>query len=69
MKEFFALLILIAGLAGGITLLVVKSIDGNEIHECRKWQEMAAQYQGFYLVQWQADQCSYHNIIINAPVK
>lgn len=45
------------------------SIDKKEINECRKWQEYSAQYSGFYLVQWQADQCKAHEIIINAPVK
>lgn len=45
------------------------SMNRSEKVECRKWQEDAAKYQGFYIVQWQADQCKAHDIIINAPVK
>lgn len=55
-----------------ISILLFIGIYGSrksEIAECKKWQEMSAQFEGFYLVQWQADQCEARNIIINAPVK
>lgn len=45
------------------------SIDRVEKYECQRWQEEAAKYQGFYLVQWQADQCKFHGIKVNAPIK
>lgn len=41
----------------------------GEIVECKKWQSEAAQYSGFYLTKWEAEQCVAHNIIINAPIK
>ncbi len=46
-----------------------RAFDTTEKNECRKWQEYSAQYTGFYLVQWQKDQCDAHEIIINSPVK
>lgn len=41
----------------------------NEIVECRKWQEMASKYEGFYLVQWQRDQCDFRGVVVNAITK
>lgn len=57
-------------IAVGLLLSLVKTaVDKEEIGECQSWQEQAAQYQGFYVVQWQADQCAAHGITINAPIK
>lgn len=53
---------MISGLQNGMA--------SEEVTECRKWQEQAAEYApSFYIVQWQADQCKAHDITINAPVK
>lgn len=52
-----------------IGLVIESGINKGEIVECNKWQEHAAMYEGFYLVQWQKDQCDAHQITINAPVK
>lgn len=72
MKDVITAIALFLGIVLLIGLLgwVGKSgLDQNEVVQCRQWQEQSAQYAGFYLVQWQADQCKAHNIIINAPVK
>ncbi len=69
MKDLFFGFLVTSALIGGFIFLLIKNVDLNERTECRKWQEQAAMYEGFYLVQWQADQCAAHNILVNAPVK
>ncbi len=69
MKEYIFLGIASVIMISLISWLLVAAISGGEISECNLWQEDAAKYQGFYLVQWQADQCAAHDIKINAPVK
>ena len=61
------ILILISFCAIGIVSFVY--LNAVEIEECRKWQEYAVKFEGFYLVAWQAEQCQAHNIIIDAPIK
>lgn len=71
-EGFFWSLVIIMG-SFFIIYVFVSSIsdamDKDEINECRQWQEYAAQFDGFYLVQWQKDQCDAHSVIINAPVR
>lgn len=50
-------------------LLLSLSLSRNEVYECNQWQGWSKQFDGFYLTQWQADQCAAHGISINAPVK
>jgi hypothetical protein len=38
------------------------AINIAELHECLVWQAQAKQYPLFYLTDWQADQCTAHNI-------
>jgi len=47
----------------------VYSIGNSESLECSKWKDQAGQYPGYYITQWQADQCSAHKVEINAPIK
>jgi len=65
--------LVVLGIVFGILYIIAQGInagiDKDEIRECKKWQEYSAQYQGFYIVQWQKDQCDAHQITINAPVK
>lgn len=69
MKENFLIGSLIVVLVSALILVLVAGTNNSEKAECKKWQEYAAQYEGFYLVQWQADQCKAHSIQINAPIK
>lgn len=69
MKDFLIGSLIFISCLSFVIWLAIKSVDRDEIIECRKWQEYSAQYSGFYLVKWQADQCAAHNIIINSPVK
>ncbi len=43
-------------------------MDKTEISECLKWQKEANKIKGYYLLEWQKEQCDYHNIQVNAPV-
>ncbi len=60
---------------GGIALIVsvaflgIKALDGKEQSECRTWADEATKYPGFYLTNWQSEQCSRWKIEISAPIK
>ena len=44
-------------------------INKQEAVECNEWAMQATQFKGYYITQWQADQCADHHITVNAPVK
>ncbi len=69
MKDSIIGIVVVAGTIGFLIWSINSSIEKGEIVQCRKWQEQSAQFNDFYLVKWQADQCASHNITINAPVK
>lgn len=50
-------------------LLMWHAMNRQEVVECNEWQKQAQEYDQFFLVQWQADQCRAHGIIINAPIR
>lgn len=52
-----------------LAALLLMGFKKEEQVSCYKWQEQAGQYSGFYLLQWQKDQCDAHGIEINAPVQ
>lgn len=55
-----------------ITLMICGAIEGvkrQEIKECNQWQEQADTYPGFYLLDWQKEQCQAHGIEINFTFK
>lgn len=68
MKATGIVLAITAGTAALAFLLNV-GFNRSEIVECNQWAEQAHEYAGFYLTQWQKDQCDAHGIDINAPVK
>lgn len=41
----------------------------QESVECYKWAEQAETYAGYYLNEWQAQQCHDNGIKVNAPVR
>lgn len=67
MEKIIYALIFVAVICGGM-LTVTKAIDAQEQVDCLKWAQQAMQYDQFYLLQWQADQCSHWDIEVNAPV-
>lgn len=58
-------LLLLVALVGAL----VYSLKINEKIECEKWKSQASEYQGFFLTQWQFDQCVANDIEIQAPVR
>lgn len=64
-----------------ITIIVLIAIIGafimwqglnkSEVIECNKWANQAEEYRtsGFYILQWQSDQCAAHHITINAQIQ
>jgi len=61
-------IILIVVLFVGLGALVVDGWNRNEIVECITWQNQAKEYSGFFLTEWQYQQCKAHNIYIGALV-
>ncbi|MDE2102573.1 MAG: hypothetical protein KGL39_35325 [Patescibacteria group bacterium] len=58
----------IAIVLGLISLLNI-GLSRQEEAECYQWQNQAKHYAGFYLTQWQSEQCLAHGISIDAPIK
>lgn len=69
MKGKILLTLALAALVILLGWAVDRSIDKSEIVECEKLRTQSQNYTGFYLLQWQMEQCQAHNININAPVK
>lgn len=55
-------------LIASFILLWVYAIGRSEIVECLNWNNQASAYSGFYLTEWQYNQCESHNIFIDARV-
>lgn len=68
MKKATTIIIVIATTVAIFACLKV-GLDRNEAVECDKWLAQSAEYDGFYLLQWQKNQCTARGIFINAPVK
>lgn len=52
-----------------VAFVFSKAFDRVEKVECMKWQSQASEFVGFYLTKAQAEQCTHHNIIVNAEVR
>jgi len=62
----------VIGIAIGVALMLAFMqivIQRQEVYECTKWAGYAEEYPGFYLVEWQSQQCEYRGIQINAPTQ
>lgn len=66
-----AILFLLIGLSLGVLGIIgiFQGTSSQEVVECNEWQQQAKEYPAFFLAKWQNEQCLYHGIIINAPVK
>lgn len=60
--------VVVVMIIGALFLGVFLGANSSEIAECKQWQEYAAKYQGFYLVNWQKEQCEAQGVEVNAPV-
>lgn len=62
-------IVLASVLVLGSLVAVNAGLNKSEVVECNQWKAQAVEFKGFYLTQWQADQCAAHNIEINAVIK
>lgn len=69
MKEAIITTAVFIALAAGLVTAILVGTSRSENAECIKWSQEADAYPGFFLAQWQFDQCSAHGIKIDAPVK
>lgn len=44
-------------------------LDRQAKADCETWRNQANEFEGFYLTQWQKDQCDAVGVEVNAPVK
>ena len=49
--------------------LIAYGAEKSEINECKTWQKESSELKDYYLVGWQKEQCDFHGVEINAPVK
>lgn len=68
LKGFFFFFFVLA-IAIGFVFVLRVGLDRQDQADCYKWQAQAKEYPGFYLTKYQADQCRYWNIQVDAPVK
>lgn len=69
MKEKIIIIIVVILAVIGTGMVVMVAVDISEENECKEWTLEANRLKDYYFTQWQADQCSAHNITINAPIK
>lgn len=64
-----ATIITIATAVAVFAFLAIVGEGRQEAVECNTWKAQAAEFDQFYLLKWQKEQCDAHGIIINAEVK
>ena len=69
MKEAIITTVVFIALTAAIVTAILVGTSRSEIVECNKWSQEADAYPGYFLAQWQKDQCDANGVIINAPVK
>ena len=47
-----------------ISLITIKGIEKQEIHECEIWAKQSNEFRGWYSTDWQKEQCLNYNIIL-----
>lgn len=67
--EIGVMILVVTVLTAAIVTSIVVGTGRSEAAECVKWSQEADARPGFYLAQWQKDQCDAHSIFISAPVK
>jgi len=71
MKTIITVVSTVLVIIGGVWLLVLfakAAVESYETKECKQWAEDAEKYPGYYLTQWQADQCEARGVKVNAPI-
>lgn len=68
MKEAIITTAVFIALTAAIVTAILVGTSKSEIVECNKWSQEADAYPGYFLAQWQDDQCRANGIIISVPV-
>jgi len=45
-----------------MSLIFIKGIEKQELHECEIWEKQSKEFRGWYSTSWQKEQCSYYEI-------
>jgi len=45
-----------------MSLIFIKGIEKQELHECEIWEKQSKEFRGWYSTDWQKDQCSHYKI-------
>ena len=61
MKKLLFLLLVIVYFFVFLAILEM-GIEKQEKFECYQWQKQAKEFPGFYLTEWQREQCEHYNI-------
>lgn len=65
--------IMITALTGLLIFVAIavlpKGWDKKAMVDCNNWKAQSAQYENFFLAEWQDMQCKALGIVIDAPVK
>lgn len=69
MKEAIIVTVVTIALATTLVVAILYGTSRSEVVECEKWSQEADAYPGYFLAQWQKDQCDAHGVIISSPVK
>lgn len=57
-------------MTAGVIALFEWGIERQETYECQKWVSEAGQYKGYYLANWQVEQCKARKIdVSNIPTE
>jgi len=68
-KNFILLALGIIVAVVTLGFILVKSVNNSEMEECMKWQQEAQEIRGYWITNWQSEQCLAHNLPVDAPIK
>lgn len=68
MKEKILAGIVMIFFVGGMVGVIAWGLDRQEVVECNQWKEQSNQFAGFYLTEWQKEQCDAHGVEVQAQV-
>ena len=68
MKNIFLTIVTSALVSIGV-FGVYHGINKTEFAECVKWQDQSQKYPGYYITEWQKQQCDHQGVDIDAPVR
>jgi hypothetical protein len=68
--KFIGYLLLGVAILATVFITLEWGMERQETYECQKWVLEAGQYQGYYLANWQVEQCKARKIdVSNIPTE